>query len=731
MHGKPKKVEHGIYDNESGRYKPINYQQYNYKRNGAKLDNVVKCFEYDGTNMITSMKQLGVEEDITLDSREKIEHTKNKTRNGNLNAFIIIPIPFAIPFAFGWNNTSETKFNSAAVTKVIQQYGILDNIESYNEGAKTTVYNEIYDALTGQPVVTSINNEFNDREYTTTIPAWWAYKNLSGAYQNIGYTDEGTITIDANKVGTLHISNTTPLVPGDQLAVSYTASGSHYNTAIWVMGKIPSYLAPGEPTCDGINVLPRFPAATPGWSASTTLSDVSIRVINSGCKNMLTDNIETYTSASFPTSGAGILADNLRGLIDLSASTYSDSNTRIFNKYIVHTDEINPYASGERGEWRLLSEYKYQTNRKYASTTSRNAGLYDAQSLYVPAFGLPVADCHTSPYNYLAPKVSDSNWHAMRTITKWSPFGKEVENVDAIGNYSAALFGYNEELPIAVASNARQGEILSLNFEEYNLIRPIEDSMDFRYFTYATVDPVVLPAAYSMYKRTRALPNITSADAHTGLHSYITQNSYSIIPIPVNQNNYSGIGFNYNSYFTSVGTGSGGYTLTSDNEYLGFGVRPGKSYIVSFWVKTGFITLNTLTYVYPGDFNIEVLSGGSWVSYPTVVKTNLIDGWQQREGKFVVPLSVDSVRANFPKDYYIDDLRIFPANGNMKTFVYGPISHNLHGIPQKLMATLDENNFATKYEYDLEGNLVRVKKETSKGIITVSESRSGNPKTLP
>jgi hypothetical protein len=40
------------------------------------------------------------------------------------------------------------------------------------------------------------------------------------------------------------------------------------------------------------------------------------------------------------------------------------------------------------------------------------------------------------------------------------------------------------------------------------------------------------------------------------------------------------------------------------------------------------------------------------------------------------------------------------------------------------MAELDENNYATFYEYDDEGTLTRVKKETEKGIKTIRETRS-------
>ena len=60
-------------------------------------------------------------------------------------------------------------------------------------------------------------------------------------------------------------------------------------------------------------------------------------------------------------------------------------------------------------------------------------------------------------------------------------------------------------------------------------------------------------------------------------------------------------------------------------------------------------------------------------------------------------------------------------DSSMKTFVYDPVT-------QRLQAELDENNFATFYEYDKEGGLIRVKKETERGVYTIQETRSGNSK---
>jgi hypothetical protein len=109
----------------------------------------------------------------------------------------------------------------------------------------------------------------------------------------------------------------------------------------------------------------------------------------------------------------------------------------------------------------------------------------------------------------------------------------------------------------------------------------------------------------------------------------------------------------------------------------------------------------------------------------------IIDGWQRIVGIIEIPdigpeiklpeLNISLVCSNSSADCYFDDIRFFPYNGNLKSFVYDEDS-------QRLMAELDENNYATFYEYDLEGGLVRVKKETERGVFTIQETRSNNPK---
>lgn len=114
--------------------------------------------------------------------------------------------------------------------------------------------------------------------------------------------------------------------------------------------------------------------------------------------------------------------------------------------------------------------------------------------------------------------------------------------------------------------------------------------------------------------------------------------------------------------------------------------------------------------VYPGKFEF----------FP---QGNIIDGWQRILGVFkvhpeTVYLKIILKNGSEFDAMHFDDIRIHPREGNIKTFVYDEENY-------RLMAELDENNYSTYYEYDAEGGLVRVKKETEKGIKTIQESRSG------
>lgn len=151
-------------------------------------------------------------------------------------------------------------------------------------------------------------------------------------------------------------------------------------------------------------------------------------------------------------------------------------------------------------------------------------------------------------------------------------------------------------------------------------------------------------------------------------------------------------------------------------------------YIVSGWVKE--IHPNQVI-SYSSFIKVKVDGVTNLLSVSLFSKGAIIDGWQRIIGIIEIPSLVGSTNPKMGIELhcnnisggecYFDDIRFYPYNGNMKSFVYDEDT-------QRLMAELDENNYATFYEYDLEGGLVRVKKETERGVFTIQETRSNNPK---
>jgi len=146
-----------------------------------------------------------------------------------------------------------------------------------------------------------------------------------------------------------------------------------------------------------------------------------------------------------------------------------------------------------------------------------------------------------------------------------------------------------------------------------------------------------------------------------------------------------------------------------------FSPDPGK-YIVSAWVKGEAANKNT-SYENP-----KIIVSYTGISNDSIFipKGIIIDDWQKVEGEFVIPPNATDIKIELnckSGSCYFDDIRFSPVNGSMKSYVYDPVS-------LRLVAELDERNYATFYEYDEEGKLIRVKKETEKGIMTIQENRN-------
>lgn len=152
-----------------------------------------------------------------------------------------------------------------------------------------------------------------------------------------------------------------------------------------------------------------------------------------------------------------------------------------------------------------------------------------------------------------------------------------------------------------------------------------------------------------------------------------------------------------------------------------FSPQPDSTYILSAWVSESPYPTSTTTFSEPV---IKISYAGSGQTEEFHASGQIIDGWQRVEGVFTVPHTATLFNLILEPGGitgWFDDIRIYPQRGSMKTYVFDPV--NL-----RLDAELDERNYATIYEYDEEGHLTRVKKETERGIMTIQENKTATAK---
>jgi hypothetical protein len=149
-----------------------------------------------------------------------------------------------------------------------------------------------------------------------------------------------------------------------------------------------------------------------------------------------------------------------------------------------------------------------------------------------------------------------------------------------------------------------------------------------------------------------------------------------------------------------------------------------QKYIISAWVSEDLANLNSVNTFGNAKINVKIYNNGTIVlNTDYTASGKIIEGWQRVQGAFLIPTGADSIRvtlinASGSCKAGFDDIRINPFNSSMKCYVFNPVL-------LKAMAELDDNNYTTFYEYDAEGSLIRVKRETERGIMTVQVNRKG------
>lgn len=449
-----------------------------------------------------------------------------------------------------------------------------------------------------------------------------------------------------------------------------------------------------EPSCSGSVTLMLPPEYS--WSNVTALEGLTmVSATNPECASIngftVTATIQTGESTQ-----SVVIYGTTSSCWPIGTCTPATPTTTQCGK--IAGDIVNPYFEGLRGNWRPLRSHTYLADRSQTSATNNNLDIrkdgtiitYDLnnnnQIAFQPFWNPNVGNDWTKDANY---------WTWVSEVTRYNSLGQEVENKDALGRYSAAVYGYNQTLPIAVASNAKYNEIAYDGFEDYG------------YYNLADCQKQHFNFLQNGVTRWSI--------AHTGNYSLRLFSGQSITATrPLT------------SVACTTSADNCSYTLKSCDDLKTFSPETyngTQKYVLSVWVKEHVTTPPVFTY---DDATVTVSVGGFPVVPLSTTKSDIIEGWQRVELVFEIAAAATgnidiTLSYNGAATAFFDDLRIHPFNSNMKSFVYNPRD-------LRYVAALDENNYATFYEYDEEGALVRVKKETERGIVTLQENRNSKAK---
>jgi PKD repeat protein len=439
-----------------------------------------------------------------------------------------------------------------------------------------------------------------------------------------------------------------------------------------------------------------------------------------------------------------VVTDQKLEVLSSSALTFSDAWP------MNHLDKTlankNGFVNGSRGVWRNEASYVYEKERKLSPVTN----LATDGTFTLEQFSWKYEDLEAVPF-----------WIKASTMSRYSPYSYELENKDVLGIYSSAVYDYGGHLTVATGGNMRSDEMAFTSFEylngsvggnwiianqsdlpayspDYTLIngRGNEVVIKANLQQLANVVDIEVTAYYLRnifsIKREIITTKLVCARAHPDTPEW------SVIVIETAPDTRTENGKWYGSLkFKNIvaspvsstldktfgHSGKSSLKITSDKAFKQELIKliPGKSYMINGWVSVKTPAAPTLPTGVGVNINFKRRDGTAISTIQFAPSGVIIEGWQQMRGVFVCPANTDYIELKFKRGsaatVWYDDLRLQTENGNMKAFVYSLVDYRLQAI-------LDEENFASFFYYDKEGNLHLTKRETQDGIKTTSENIS-------
>lgn len=633
------------------------------------LNNDLQLIGQDG-KVYTSDK-LGVSVSAICDARTTEHTTEVNGVDLNLDFTIYAVIPAVLFMPLPKATTETTRLNTVAFNKIIYKKGIPIRKTVTENGARVSTENLLFDDHTGNVILTRTTTEFRDSIYSFTYPAHWIYEGLSAGYRSSDF--KFNMSISGNTFNYSTLSDV--LKEGDEIFNTANQTNKY-----WITAKN------GNTFTLNSKIMADPVSLSGTW-----------QVLRPGRRNMLTQEAGTVVSLKNPIVNGKLNVSSQSNVLNAGMNEYSDlriklccDDPKMFIKgeftsnpaFIAQYAFDNPFSTGERGNW--------YPNKSWAFITDRVRSF----DMTPPQTNIRKDGFFVNYNNFWNPPSGNNKWTNTPLGWQWTEMvtikdvhGLTLEGKNVLNIYNSVLTGYKNSLVVAAANNAMQREIFYDGFEDWNYF-PIANNCDPTYI--CEPDPILRDGIF----------NLSNTESHTGKYSGKLIQQQKTISVPLLTNYDCPPRKDDTSYYP-------------DDSICCVGkFKPirGKEYTISAWVRDA---TDPLAYHF-ADPSIEI----SGISFHA--SGNVIDGWQRIYGEFTIPLNSTSLEITIKKvnpDTYFDDIRIFPADGKMVTYVYD-------GNTQKLTFTCDENNYFTKYNYDGSNNLGSISVETPKGVQTINESRS-------
>ncbi len=672
------------------------------------LDEEIPLLDRKG---VVTKSKVGFEFDVHSDTR--FVEDQSKMWSLGLSFCVTATTKFASPvpsYMFyllpSFFTTQRTRnFYSSTVVKHINYSARVKSVETQEMMSINTAENLLYDKYTGNVLLSSLKDEFNDKLYSFSYPSHWYYKELRDITGAGSYSAQGTLSQGYFSLNNTSLDLTEYLVQGDLISVSNGTTTT--NGYVLTVNPSGAHLINTDGTGFG---------AMSGGTLTLTL-------LKTNRNNRLNETMQTVVTKKSISNAVGNFVYPENEILSSSALSYDNRNNirctpsthdKMNNEVLINST-INPFVLGVKGDINVDKQWAWQSER--VNDQHAHGIRFDgAYSSYVPYYKLNSTDSRwytlneSSHPNYVGGTEPYINWRAMGEVNLYDEYGKALESKDQINVLSSVLYGYNsgyQLVPIAQAVNAGQQDIAFDGFEDYSYYSSANFSLSESHFDFKSV-----------LTSSVALDNV---EHHSGLSS-----------LKITGQTSATISKKLGSQCENVGDGivSGMFVAQECLCIKPFEPRPGE-YLVSLWVKESGSSLPE-TYS-NAKVTVKIKNGSTVVSTQTFAGSgNIIDGWQRIEGTFTIPenpaapgtpLNATNIEVSLVNlgtgSVYFDDIRLQPFLAGMTTVVYDPKTL----LP---MATHDGYNFTTFYNYDENLNSVRVRVETSEGIKTVSESEFGN-----